>query len=296
MKALRTVRATTVSLLVLGVCCAGVAQTQPARRVDASPVDLTAGVYVASYDAGDHALSRYSRERVVNTEGADLGSFRDFILQPQSNRIVYAVISTGGVLGGIGNTLRIVPIEALRRSADNRSFVIDILQSAWLQTPAISDDDYVNDRFAYSAAQHQAWLQQYGVAGRANPANAPVVVADPNTGAAVPVGLIRASKFQGKSVASGTAAVGKIEAVIADLSRGTAAALLETAKEFTGTRAKYLVPLNRFVLASAQQNPIGTNLTRADIDGARPGTLPVPDTAAARVRRETDEVLTPTGR
>jgi sporulation protein YlmC with PRC-barrel domain len=244
--------------------------TSTATAVAQSAPDLAQGVYLASIDAEDRSLRRYAGFRLLNTESAELGTVRDFIVHPSSSRVRYAVISSGGVLGGIGNSLRLVPVEALRRGQEPKTFAIDILQSAWLQTPPISDDDYVADRFAISAEQHQTLTQRFAAA---NPSGSRPMTARVTTNTAPNAEtdrLIRASALRGKKVTAGDRHVGNVENIILDLEQGTAAALLDASGEFTGTTGKYLVPLSRLAITAPPQNMVSTVLTRADFDRAQP--------------------------
>jgi hypothetical protein len=110
-------------------------------------------------------------------------------------------------------------------------------------------------------------------------------------------GLIRASAVRGKAVHVAGRKVGDIENIILDLDRGTAAALLDASGDFTGTTAKYLVPLSRLVFDFPRQDPIGTTLTRADFDRAKPSSFEGSGAVAAqRIQSTTDAPLAPTGR
>ena len=264
-------------------------QASPPVNRNASAPDLARGVYLASIDAEDRSLRRYAGQTLFNTEGAELGAVRDFIVHPPTSQIRYVVVSSGGVFGGIGNSLRLVPVESLRHSERGRTFEVDILQADWLQVPPISDELYVIDRFEISAAQHQQMARRFG-AGRA--------VAQP----AAPVdrgietGLIRASTLRGRAVNAVDRKVGDIENVIVDLDRGTAAALLDSSGGFTGTTAKYLVPLSGLTL-QPRRDAIETTLTRADFDRAVPANFGRTAPLAREAAPVVDEPpLAPTGR
>jgi sporulation protein YlmC with PRC-barrel domain len=260
----------------------------------ATSVNLTEGVLIASIDAEDRSLRRYAGQKLMNTQGGELGTIRDFIVHPQSSRVQYVVVSSGGILGGMGNSLRLVPVEAVRHTPLRNTFEVDILQADWLQIPPVSDENYVIDRFDLSAAQHQQMVQRFGAAHRSDrPAT---VAASPSPQNEVS-GLIRASAVRGKAVHVAGRKVGDIENIILDLDRGTAAALLDASGDFTGTTAKYLVPLSRLVFDFPRQDPIGTTLTRADFDRAKPSSFEGSGAVAAqRIQSTTDAPLAPTGR
>src|SRR5687767_3366358 len=56
-------------------------------------------------------------DKVVNMRGEDLGEIEDIMLDVQSGRIAYAVMSFGGVMG-IGEKLFAIPWSALVLDAD----------------------------------------------------------------------------------------------------------------------------------------------------------------------------------
>jgi sporulation protein YlmC with PRC-barrel domain len=265
-----------------------VAQTAAPAPYPGQPpaTDLAQGVYLSSLDAEDRSLRRYAGQKLLNTEGAELGSVRDFIVHPPTSEVRYMVVSTGGLFGGMGNSLRLVPFEAVRRGNRGNLFEVDILQAAWLQIPPLNDRDYVVDRFIIGPAQHQEIVQRYRIAGLQVPGPSSTDLS----------GLVRASVLRGKSVEVANRKVGEIENIIIDLDQGTVAALLDSSGEFTGTRAKYLVPISRLAYADPRANPISTNLTREDFAAARPSQFsPV---GLARVRQAPppqEPPLTPTG-
>jgi hypothetical protein len=255
--------------------------------VNAGAVDLSRGVYLASIDVEDRSLRRYAGQNLLNTEGAELGAVRDFIVHPATSRVRYVVVSTGGVLRGMGNSLRLVPFEALRRGTRGNTFEVDILQSAWLQVPPVSDEHYVIDRFEISPAQHEQMVRRFH-AGDSPARNIPAASQSAETG------LVRATTLRGKAVHVANRKVGDIENIIIDLEAGTAAALLDSSGDFTGTTAKYLIPLSGLAFSNARQDPIGMTLARADFDRAVPANLGRPETGAASIAVE--RPLTPTGR
>ena len=58
-------------------------------------------MFIASPEAEKHGLRRYDGQKLLNTEGAELGTIKDLIVHPQTSRVRYVVVSSGGVLGGI---------------------------------------------------------------------------------------------------------------------------------------------------------------------------------------------------
>jgi sporulation protein YlmC with PRC-barrel domain len=63
-------------------------------------------------------------DEVVDTFGESLGKIEDFMIELQSGKVGYAVLSFGGVLG-IGDKLFAVPWSALRVDTNEKRFVLD---------------------------------------------------------------------------------------------------------------------------------------------------------------------------
>jgi sporulation protein YlmC with PRC-barrel domain len=72
---------------------------------------------------------------VKNPQGKDLGSIKDLVVSPGDNRVVYAVLSFGGVLG-LGEKVFAVPLSALKPAAEAKTFVLEIIQSSCRQRPS----------------------------------------------------------------------------------------------------------------------------------------------------------------
>ena len=64
-------------------------------------------------------------DSVVNPKGESLGKIEDFVIDPLSSRVDYAVLSFGGFLG-VGDKLFAVPLEALKLSREEKQFILDV--------------------------------------------------------------------------------------------------------------------------------------------------------------------------
>ena len=93
---------------------------------------------------------------VYNRQDEDLGDIKEIMLDVQTGRISYAVLSFGGLLG-MGEKLFAVPWEALTLDTDNKRFTLNVpkgqLDSApgfdknnW---PNMSDQTWAKDIHAY---------------------------------------------------------------------------------------------------------------------------------------------------
>jgi sporulation protein YlmC with PRC-barrel domain len=84
-----------------------------------------------------------SGDAVVNRAGESLGTIEDFMLDVDSGRIRYAVLSFGGVLG-IGNKLFAVPPEALSVDVENKRLVLDVDRERLENAPGFDRDNWPN--------------------------------------------------------------------------------------------------------------------------------------------------------
>ena len=71
------------------------------------------------------SASTISGDAVQNPAGEDLGSIKDLMIDLDSGRVAYAVLSFGGFLG-MGDKLFAVPFKAMEMNADEHCFVLDV--------------------------------------------------------------------------------------------------------------------------------------------------------------------------
>ena len=82
-----------------------------------------------------------SHDPVVNQAGETLGKFEDFMVDLETGRIRYAVLSFGGVLG-FGNKLFAVPAEALNVDPGAGRLVLDVDKSLLEHAPGFDRDTW----------------------------------------------------------------------------------------------------------------------------------------------------------
>lgn len=83
---------------------------------------------------------------VKNTKGEELGRVRDFLINSQGGRVLYAAVGHGGTLG-IGEKLLAVPLQAMRIEAPKdrpteRYFVLDAEKSTIDNSPGFDKQDW----------------------------------------------------------------------------------------------------------------------------------------------------------
>jgi sporulation protein YlmC with PRC-barrel domain len=88
---------------------------------------------------GDELIGR----NVVNHEGETLGEIHDLALDPDSGRIAYAVLSSGGVLG-VGDKLYAIPWQALSRHHSDEGCLLDVDKERLQNAPGFTSDKWPN--------------------------------------------------------------------------------------------------------------------------------------------------------
>lgn len=87
------------------------------------------------------AAGELSGSKVRNRSGEDLGSIEDFMLDMETGRVAYAVMSSGGALG-FGSKLFAVPVEALQVDERGETFLLDIDKEALKEAPGFDREDW----------------------------------------------------------------------------------------------------------------------------------------------------------
>jgi len=80
---------------------------------------------------------------VKNVEGKDLGEIKDIMIDLDSGRIEYAVLSFGGFLG-LGDKYFAVPFEALRVDTDEECLIMDVSKETLKNAPGFDKDNWPN--------------------------------------------------------------------------------------------------------------------------------------------------------
>ena len=80
------------------------------------------------------------RKEVRNTQNERVGKVKDIVIDTQSGRIAYAVLSTGGLFGG--GKLIAVPLESLSLKPGEEHFLIDAAKDRLAAAPGFSEDNW----------------------------------------------------------------------------------------------------------------------------------------------------------
>jgi sporulation protein YlmC with PRC-barrel domain len=212
---------------------------QDPRPSDAAIAEL----YRHGYRASD-ILGR----AVHDGKGQSLGRIGDLVLDTRTGEILYAVVSTGGVLG-IGDTTRAVPLRALRIPEDTKAIVqLDVDSSRWAAAPRFNAEEVallVRDDRARELHEYygQSWQPRDTDSSRDRR------------------GVTLATWLRGKAVRAGERGVGQIEDLIVSLGDARAAVLFDPVDDFSGNAEKYVVPFTRFTIGELNPETVATALT-----------------------------------
>ncbi len=80
-------------------------------------------------------------EDVVNAQNENLGDIKEIMLDMQTGKVAYAVLSFGGVFG-IGEKLFAVPWAALTLDTENKCFILNASKEQLKSAPGFDKDDW----------------------------------------------------------------------------------------------------------------------------------------------------------
>lgn len=80
---------------------------------------------------------------VYNQKDEDLGDIKEIMINMQTGRISYAVLSFGGFLS-LGEKLFAVPWEALKLDTENKRFVLNVDKERLEDAPGFDKDNWPN--------------------------------------------------------------------------------------------------------------------------------------------------------
>jgi sporulation protein YlmC with PRC-barrel domain len=80
-------------------------------------------------------------EKVVNAAGESLGHIQDYMIDIDSGRIAYCVLSFGGFLG-LGDKLFAIPWQAMRLDTEQQCFVLNVPKDRLAEAPGFDKDHW----------------------------------------------------------------------------------------------------------------------------------------------------------
>lgn len=102
------------------------------------------------------SASSLSKDGVVNPQGEDLGKIEDIMIDVNTGRVAYVVLSFGGFLG-LGEKLFAVPWEAMSVDTNRKVFVLNVQREVLKKAPGFDKDhwpltgdtDWLNEIYTY---------------------------------------------------------------------------------------------------------------------------------------------------
>lgn len=196
-------------------------------------------------------LTRLSGQMVRSTDGQDLSTVTDFLVDPQSGRVYFAMLPSGGSPHGM--TYRIIPIGALAADRNNR-LSIRLSRAQWDHVGTMEEGQLQN-MVTIDADHEQRLSRQLGL-----PLNQ---IADVNG----PLQLVRASTLRGQVIRAGNGQVGRIDDVMIDVNRHQSTVVLALDRSWGGaSQQRYVVPFQR--LGHSENGAWMSRLDRGDFPPA----------------------------
>ncbi|MGB9929184.1 MAG: PRC-barrel domain-containing protein [Methanosarcina sp.] len=162
-------------------------------------------------------------DKVINTDGEDLGKFEDLMIDLADGRIAYAALSFGGIMG-LGTKLFAIPWKALTLRVHEHAFVLDVPKEVLKKAEGFEKDNWpATSRESLSTMYGYYGYRPYWETGATEGVQLPghtVSETTTRTGEAGS-GFLRATKIQGEKVVNREGdSLGKIEDLMFDLQDG----------------------------------------------------------------------------
>ena len=213
-------------------------------------------------------------DKVINTEGEELGKFDDLMIDLEEERIAYAALSFGGTLG-MGNKLFAIPWRALTLRVHEHAFVLDVPKEVLKKAEGFDKDNWpATSRESLSTMYSYYGYQPYWERGTEEGIQLPGhAVSEPttrtSTSAGLASGFLRASKIRGEKIFNRDGDhIGKIEDIMIDLQDGRIAYAVISHGGILGLGSKHIpIPWQAFSLRSLD-NAFVVDLPKEALDKA----------------------------
>ncbi len=107
------------------------------------------------------SASSLTGDKVYNTMNEDLGKIEDLMVDVESGRVAYAVLSFGGFLG-MGDKLFAIPWSALRLDEERKCFVLDVDKKTLETAPGFDKDHWPDlSNVDYQQSVYSHYGQKY---------------------------------------------------------------------------------------------------------------------------------------
>jgi len=256
-------------------------QPQPVTSQQASTAAGAGTVQVANPEADAFSLQRLAGKPLRGSGQEELGSVSDFLIDPQTGHVRYAVVPSGA--GASGETYRLIPMAALDPTSGPEGLRISLGKAQWNQVGTMTEQE-IKGSISLNDEQRRRLTQQFAISQQ------------PSQGGSND--LVRASQLRAKTLLSGGQQLGSIQDVAVDVRHRVAVAVV-TAMGAAGP--KFLVPFTQLQISNPEQSSVNTTLTQMHFQQAQSGTPtgltgspftsanPPATSAAMAVRRALDQ-------
>ncbi len=224
------------------------------------------GVVSAEQKRGAQRAADIIGNDVKNQSGEKLGKISDLVISSQKGRLVYALVTSGGVMG-MGDTVRAVPFSALSTDYDAQgALTLNIDRERWNSAPGIEKDNLD------ALATPERIQQLHVLFGRESDSREFRRLFErerekPSAGQL----LVRASEVADRDIMSNGQEVAEVEEVLVDVERRHASLLIETEDDFAGSDQKFVVSFEQVTAArEGDETVFHTKLTNDDFRRAAP--------------------------
>ncbi|ACB74416.1 PRC-barrel domain-containing protein [Opitutus terrae] len=227
----------------------------------------TDGVTAAQHQLAGQSAQKLIGQDVRNPAGEGLGQVKDLVIDARAGQLVYALVSSGGLLG-VGERIRAVPFAAFKDTyrADG-DLVLPIDRTAWNNLAAIRETEIDT---LLSEARASTLFSQFGLEWKDETKrlrrDAKAAGADTDS---TPK-LMRVAKLTGKDVVNAGQEVGKIEDIVLNFESRRASVLLDPNDDYTGSNQKFIVDFSQLSRSLDVPEKLTTVLTKADFARATP--------------------------
>lgn len=230
----------------------------------------------AQTQARDLRASKLIGTDIKNAQGENMGEIQDLMIDPVSQRVNYAVLSFGGVLG-MGDKLFAFPVSAFKASRDKDELVLNVEKERLKNAPGFDRKNWPN----MSDNRYRGEVDRYFKSDSAAP--------DKSGGR-----LMRATELIGKDVNDrGGKDAGEIEDVVVNMTNGQIRyVVLDFDKAWSPDDKLVALPLKALTFPRDTKDDLVLNVAREKIDMARGFDEDKwPDLNNPQYRREQDNYL-----
>ena len=219
----------------------------------------------------EHLASQLIGKTVENEDALELGMLKDFIVEGNTGKPLYGVVSSGGI-AGVKTRRRLVPAPALSLASAKRSVLyVEVPSKKWAEAPSFKKSELAN------LGKHEEVQRVYGFyrvsSGEAEPPGKPGASRLTRTGpesnarAGIDASVQRASQILGETVFDRERQkLGNITDLLLDLSGANPTMAIISAKSLLKTSECFAVPFRS--LALSKENKLTVDCSRERLEKA----------------------------